>query len=224
VCTSRSGTKVVSVPEVGKEGEENMMDFDGMLNAIADPRIVEGLRRNIVEQLKDMPLSEIGATLALLEKAGPVFIKAVTKAVGTLRRMPIDQLAALLHSGSADLVAKPKAAAKTPPKAEPKTRKPMVMSAARKAGLKLQGQYMGYLRAVSPVVKAQAKKIKAASGYKAALDFLAKAKAGKLPVKAPAKKLVPLHLLAKTKEYAKAKKVAMRQNPVKKVQPKSKKG
>jgi hypothetical protein len=159
---------------------------------------------------------------------------AARKAVAEVLSLPLDDLVGIVGDPVKPTVeaykpTKPsifrlkKPVAKAAPKAQAE-RKPMVMSAARKAGLKLQGQYMGHLRGALPPVQAQAKKIKAKDGYKAALVFLAKAKAGKLPVKAQAKKPVPLHVLVKSKEYIQAKKVALKQNPPKKVPLKVKKG
>jgi hypothetical protein len=166
----------------------------------------------VIDQLAGKTAEEAERLLMTLETVGPVLSNVITSTAKSLRRMPFADLVRLLG----EFVGKgfvPKAAANTPSKAEPKTRKPMVMSAARKAGLKLQGQYMGRLRGALPPVQAQAKKIKAASGYKAALAFLVKAKSGKLPVKAPAKPKAKL-----------VKKVVLKKNPPKKVPLKVKKG
>jgi transcriptional regulator with XRE-family HTH domain len=48
------------------------------------------------------------------------------------------------------------------------------LSAKRRAALKLQGQYMGYLRSLGPRHTAKVKKLKATSGYPAALKLAAK--------------------------------------------------
>ena len=45
------------------------------------------------------------------------------------------------------------------------------LSAARRASLKLQGQYMGYLRALKPRQKARVKTLRAAKGVRAAIRF-----------------------------------------------------
>ncbi len=144
------------------------MDLSGMLQAIGDPRVGEGLQLQIVESLKDKPLSEIGPMLTLLEKAGPVLVKAMSKAVAGLRRLPIDQLAALLHGKRAAKVsaAKPAAPAK-------KTPRKMKMTPARKAQLKVQGHYMGLLRGVKNAGARKAiKKIAAAKGMEAATKHI----------------------------------------------------
>jgi DNA-binding transcriptional regulator YiaG len=57
----------------------------------------------------------------------------------------------------------------------PQTKKRVLkLSPKRRAALKLQGQYMGYLRSLGPRHTTQVKKVKAASGYPAALKLAAK--------------------------------------------------
>lgn len=48
-------------------------------------------------------------------------------------------------------------------------RRPPRLTAARRAALKLQGQYMGTLRGLTPPQKAKVKKIRARKGVRAAL-------------------------------------------------------
>jgi hypothetical protein len=56
-----------------------------------------------------------------------------------------------------------RAAGGTPP------RRKMQMTPARRAALKLQGQYMGYMRNLKPQQKAKVKKIRAVKGIRAAI-------------------------------------------------------
>jgi hypothetical protein len=48
-------------------------------------------------------------------------------------------------------------------------RRKMTMTPARRAALKLQGQYMGYMRNLRPQQKAKVKKIRAGKGIRAAI-------------------------------------------------------
>ena len=48
-------------------------------------------------------------------------------------------------------------------------RKPLELSAKRKAQLKLQGQYMGYMRQLKPKQKAEVKALKEKKGFEAAI-------------------------------------------------------
>jgi hypothetical protein len=48
-------------------------------------------------------------------------------------------------------------------------RRRLQLTAARRAALKLQGQYMGYMRPLKPAQKAKVKKIRAAKGIRAAI-------------------------------------------------------
>ena len=62
-------------------------------------------------------------------------------------------------------------AGKTPAGHGPRPGKKLRLSPARKAALKLQGQYMGYLRNLRPAQKAQVKKLREAKGTKAAIQL-----------------------------------------------------
>ena len=66
------------------------------------------------------------------------------------------------------LVAVAKAAGRGGPAAQPPKRK-LKLSARRRADLKLQGQYMGYLRNLKPRQKAQVKAMRAKKGVRAAI-------------------------------------------------------
>jgi DNA-binding transcriptional regulator YiaG len=68
----------------------------------------------------------------------------------------------------------PSARASRIDKAPQAKRRVLKLSPKRRAALKLQGQYMGYLRSLGPRHTTQVKKVKAASGYPAALKLAAK--------------------------------------------------
>lgn len=55
------------------------------------------------------------------------------------------------------------------PKAAATPRRKLTITPARRAALKLQGQYMGYLRNLKPRQKAQVKAVKVAKGILAAI-------------------------------------------------------
>jgi len=50
-------------------------------------------------------------------------------------------------------------------------RRPLKLSRERRAALKLQGQYMGYIRNLKPRQKARIKALKAAKGFRAAIGL-----------------------------------------------------
>jgi len=77
------------------------------------------------------------------------------------------QLADSLDRLASALAAAPLAAA--PSSATPRTGRKLKITPARRAALKLQGQYMGYMRNLKPRQKAQVKSIKAAKGIRAAI-------------------------------------------------------
>jgi hypothetical protein len=51
------------------------------------------------------------------------------------------------------------------------TRPPRKLSPERRAALKLQGQYIGHVRKLSPKQRARVKKLRSAKGVKAAIRF-----------------------------------------------------
>lgn len=57
----------------------------------------------------------------------------------------------------------------SPAQGEKPVRRPLKLSAKRKAQLKLQGQYMGYMRQLKPRQKAEVKALKEKQGFEAAL-------------------------------------------------------
>jgi hypothetical protein len=60
------------------------------------------------------------------------------------------------------------AIAATPPNGD-RPRRKMTITPARRVQLKLQGQYLGYMRGLKPHQKSQVKKIRAAKGVRAAI-------------------------------------------------------
>jgi hypothetical protein len=58
-----------------------------------------------------------------------------------------------------------------PARAEPAARRPpkLKLSAARRAALKLQGQYMGYIRSLKPRQKARVRALRESKGVEAAI-------------------------------------------------------
>ena len=62
----------------------------------------------------------------------------------------------------------------SPSKSEPGSKRVLKLSGKRRAALKVQGQYMGYLRSLEPSQRAEVKKVKAASGYPAAIKLARK--------------------------------------------------
>ena len=55
------------------------------------------------------------------------------------------------------------------PSATPRTRRKLRLSPARKAALKLQGQYMGYMRGLKTAQKNKVKRVRETKGIRAAI-------------------------------------------------------
>ena len=81
-------------------------------------------------------------------------IKSISRAFNDLARA-FSRLAPALASAGAPMVKRP--------------RKKPIITPARRAALKLQGQYMGTLRGLKPADKAKIKKIRVQKGLRAAL-------------------------------------------------------
>lgn len=79
------------------------------------------------------------------------------------------QLADSLERLASALAAAPPTTASAGTGAGARTGRKLKITPARRAALKLQGQYMGYMRNLKPRQKAQVKNIKAAKGIRAAI-------------------------------------------------------
>jgi hypothetical protein len=62
----------------------------------------------------------------------------------------------------------------TPATGQPPSKRKLRLSPARRATLKLQGQYMGHMRSLGPRQKARVKVLKAAKGFPAAIKLAKK--------------------------------------------------
>ena len=89
-------------------------------------------------------------------------IRAIRKSLSSIVRV-LDRLAPVFET-----------AATSGRGAAPLRRRKLRLSAARRAALKLQGQYMGYLRSLKPRQKARVKALRTAKGVRSAISFARK--------------------------------------------------
>lgn len=150
-----------------------MSDFiTSILGFLRDRKAAQVIRTLLLNELRGKSVSEVLMLLETLKKTGKPFGSFLAATADGVLDMPLSQIQKLLGTKVPVKLVNPPAARSTKEKVA-KARK-LKMSPARKAQLKIQGEYIGHLRNATPAQKKTAKAIVKKDGMKAAIKFLLK--------------------------------------------------
>lgn len=149
--------------------------IESIVAVFKDRKAEKKMRALLVDELRGKPLDEVLMLLEGVQKAAKPIGAFMARVADGLLHTPMSEMQKLLGSSMPSSLTKfpnPSAARSTKEKVAKACK--LKMSPARKAQLKIQGEYIGRLRSAKPMQKKTAKKIAKKDGMKAAIKFLLK--------------------------------------------------